>query len=340
MTTKTYAQLTAATDFQATDLLASWRPSGPGPLKSFTGAILATYFNTLYLQLSGSSAMTGTFLAFAGNESGPGIAFSSDPDTGFYSVSANSIGLSAGGMHVSIWTTAGQTINGSLTVSSTISSPTIDAINSSISSGISGLSTTASTVVNVSTSLTNVSTSLTNVSASVGAVTNVSTSVSQISSSLSTTNSTVANVSTSVTNVSSSLSTTNSTATNVSTSLSNVSTSLVNVSTSLLAVKYPIPATLQARGYTTVLADANTFMRIFSVSGTTVTIADSVAYPTGTFMTFVADSTGFTLAINNSAVLHFAGATGSRTVAAGGSVTVQKSDLGSSWWITASEGVT
>lgn len=247
MTTKTYAQLTAASDFQASYLLASWDPAGPGPLKSFTGAVFNTYLNSLYLQLSGSSAMTGTLLLYAGAQGTPGLAFGSDNDTGFYSVGANSIGLSAGGVQVARWETTGETITGALAVSGAISSPTITTINASISAVASTTTSNTTVIGNVSTSLANVSTSLTNVSSSVVAVTGVSTSVSQISSSLSNTNtslsavssslssniSTTTNVSSSLTNVSSSLSSTNSNVTKVSTSLANVSSSASQLSSSL-----------------------------------------------------------------------------------------------------------
>jgi hypothetical protein len=46
MADKTYPELNSATDVQPTDLLASYRPSTSGPLKSITWAILLTAIQT------------------------------------------------------------------------------------------------------------------------------------------------------------------------------------------------------------------------------------------------------------------------------------------------------
>lgn len=43
MADKTYADLTAATDVQDADLLASWRPAGPGPLKKIQASVVKGY---------------------------------------------------------------------------------------------------------------------------------------------------------------------------------------------------------------------------------------------------------------------------------------------------------
>ena len=45
---------------------------------------------------SGSGTMAGPFLAASGTITAPGISFSNDPDTGFYPLSANVLGLSLG----------------------------------------------------------------------------------------------------------------------------------------------------------------------------------------------------------------------------------------------------
>ena len=45
----------------------------------------------------GSIAMTGAFKISDGNQGAPGLSFDSDPDTGFFKVSTNSIGVTTGG---------------------------------------------------------------------------------------------------------------------------------------------------------------------------------------------------------------------------------------------------
>jgi len=45
----------------------------------------------------GSIAMTGAFKISDGNQGAPGLSFNSDPDTGFFKVSTNSIGVTTGG---------------------------------------------------------------------------------------------------------------------------------------------------------------------------------------------------------------------------------------------------
>lgn len=58
MADKTYADLTAATDMQDADLLASWRPSGPGPLKKIQASVAKDYM--LAALGTASTADTGT----------------------------------------------------------------------------------------------------------------------------------------------------------------------------------------------------------------------------------------------------------------------------------------
>lgn len=56
MPDKTYADLTAATDVQDADLFATWRPSGPGPLKKIQASIVRLYM----LATLGTSALKNT----------------------------------------------------------------------------------------------------------------------------------------------------------------------------------------------------------------------------------------------------------------------------------------
>lgn len=58
MADKTYADLTAATDVQDADLFATWRPSGPGPLKKIQASLVKAYM--LATQGTASLKNTGT----------------------------------------------------------------------------------------------------------------------------------------------------------------------------------------------------------------------------------------------------------------------------------------
>lgn len=104
MADKTFAQLTAQTDVQDTDIFAIWRSS---PLKSITALIVKTYSQLGTLLLDGTTAMTGGLQAFFGTEGSPGITFDGDEDTGFYRKAANVIGVSAGGLEVLTFSSAG-----------------------------------------------------------------------------------------------------------------------------------------------------------------------------------------------------------------------------------------
>jgi hypothetical protein len=63
---KTYADLTAASDMQDADLLASWRPAGPGPLKKIQASLVKAYIllglGTAAEEDTGTSGHTVPFL--------------------------------------------------------------------------------------------------------------------------------------------------------------------------------------------------------------------------------------------------------------------------------------
>ena len=86
MTTVTYSGLGTSADLLGTDLIATWRSTGP--LKTVTGAVAKAYFGADYLLLAGGT-MTGQLAAYAGSEGAPGLAFASDTDTGLYRIAAN-----------------------------------------------------------------------------------------------------------------------------------------------------------------------------------------------------------------------------------------------------------
>jgi hypothetical protein len=66
VTDKTYADLTAASDMQDADLLASWRPAGPGPLKKIQASVVKAYMlvglGTASEEDTGTSGHTVPFL--------------------------------------------------------------------------------------------------------------------------------------------------------------------------------------------------------------------------------------------------------------------------------------
>lgn len=96
MSTKTFAQLTAETTVEDTDLLATWR--GSGPLKRLNASIFKTYVQPVGVFLAdGSVPMTGALPAIAGSVSLPGVSIVGDTNTGLYSPGGDQIALSAGG---------------------------------------------------------------------------------------------------------------------------------------------------------------------------------------------------------------------------------------------------
>lgn len=93
---KTYAQLTEQTDLQDTDLLAAYRSTGP--LKRFNASVIKTFVGATFLNLDGSTTMTGPLVAAVGSEGSPGVVFAGDADTGFWHPAANTVAYSAGGV--------------------------------------------------------------------------------------------------------------------------------------------------------------------------------------------------------------------------------------------------
>ncbi len=114
MATKTYAELTVATDIDDADLLASYRGT-LGPLKSITALLLKNYVAGNFLALAGGT-MTGAELFFVGTEALPGGSFAGDPDTGFWWPSANIWALSTGGTERFRISSAGGVFAGALSV--------------------------------------------------------------------------------------------------------------------------------------------------------------------------------------------------------------------------------
>jgi hypothetical protein len=111
MAQKTPAQLTAATDVEDGDLLLSWRPTAPGPLKSVTWAILKAAARLGLLQLTGGE-LSGALGIDAGSEGAPGLYFVGDSDTGIYRVGANSLGFSTEGVQRARINSSGITATG------------------------------------------------------------------------------------------------------------------------------------------------------------------------------------------------------------------------------------
>ena len=112
MTTVTYSRLGTSADLLGTDLIATWR--GTGPLKTVTGAVAKAYFGADYLPLAGGT-MTGALLAYAGSEGSPGMSFASDSDTGLYRIAANNVGIAVGGVKVADFASGASSIVGTLT---------------------------------------------------------------------------------------------------------------------------------------------------------------------------------------------------------------------------------
>jgi hypothetical protein len=108
--TKTYAQLGVETTVAGSDLIATWR--GSGPLKTVTGTVAKTFFESSSLLLDGSSPMTGALELADGTEALPGLTFASDLDLGLYRVGANSAAFSAGGVRQAGFTATGFSYHG------------------------------------------------------------------------------------------------------------------------------------------------------------------------------------------------------------------------------------
>lgn len=68
------------------------------------------------LPRDGQAAMTGQLKAAAGTASAPGLTFGGDPNTGFYSKSADAIGITAGGAEVASITSSGLVDANSFTI--------------------------------------------------------------------------------------------------------------------------------------------------------------------------------------------------------------------------------
>lgn len=109
MATKDYSQLTAASDVQDGDLLATFR--GTGPLKKLTAAQYRNYLATTFVPAAGGT-MTGALAVYAGTEALPGLAFAGDLNTGWYWIGADQAGFSTGGAQRFMVSSAGIAIAG------------------------------------------------------------------------------------------------------------------------------------------------------------------------------------------------------------------------------------
>lgn len=109
MTTKTPAQLTVSTTVANSDLYTGY-PSG-GPMYAITAANLLAYITAGCLLIDGSTILTGSLKAANGTNANPSITFGSDTGAGLYRVSANVLGIAAGGVQVGAFSTVGLTGN-------------------------------------------------------------------------------------------------------------------------------------------------------------------------------------------------------------------------------------
>lgn len=139
MTTVTYSGLGTSADLLGTDLIATWRSTGP--LKTVTGAIAKAYFGADYLPLAGGT-MTGALLSYAGSEGAPGLAFASDSDTGFYRIAANNVGIAVGGVKVADFASGASSIVGTLTATA-FSGPLTGNVTGNVTGAVTGNATTA-----------------------------------------------------------------------------------------------------------------------------------------------------------------------------------------------------
>ncbi len=107
MATRTYPQLGTFAAVQDGDLIAGWRSSGP--LKTYTALMFKTYLGGAYLPLAGGT-MTGVLKITDGSSGTPAFSFASEATTGVYRSAAGNwdvailgtrrINLSATGLNV------------------------------------------------------------------------------------------------------------------------------------------------------------------------------------------------------------------------------------------------
>lgn len=154
MTTITYAGLGTSADLLGTDLIATWRSTGP--LKTVTGAVAKAYFGADYLTLAGGT-MTGALVSYVGSESLPGLTFAGDTDTGFYRIGANNIGVAVGGIKVADFSSTGMTGNASTATAWATARAMTGDVTATAFDGTAAIATTLATVNSNVGSFTNAS---------------------------------------------------------------------------------------------------------------------------------------------------------------------------------------
>jgi len=77
-------------------------------------------FLTTGISITGTLTASGQILSSDGTKTAPGYSFSGDVDTGVYRIGANNLGISCGDTKIFDITTAGATLTGAYTVSSTL----------------------------------------------------------------------------------------------------------------------------------------------------------------------------------------------------------------------------
>ena len=80
MTTVTYSGLGTSADLPGTDLIATWRSTGP--LKTVTGRLRRRILGRITIATGRLDDDRGALLAYVGSEGSPGVLFASDSDTG------------------------------------------------------------------------------------------------------------------------------------------------------------------------------------------------------------------------------------------------------------------
>ena len=319
MTTVVYSALGTSADLLGTDLIATWRSSGP--LKTVTGAVAKAYFGADYLPLAGGT-MTGALLSYAGSEGSPGVSFASDTDTGFYRIGANNIGIAVGGVKVADFASGASSIVGTLTATA-FSGPLTGNVTGNLTGNVTGNVTgavtgNATTATALATGRTiSITGDMTYTSGSFDGSGNVTGA-----GTLATVNSNVG----SFTNASITV--------NAKGLVTAASTGTAADGPSFVGV---VPKTAS---YTLVLGDAGKMFYLYSSGAIVIPANASVAFTAGTSIR-IYSGIATTISINTDGLSWFTGSaitTGTRNIAAGGWCDIVKYDAGT-WYLTG-QGIT